>query len=86
MEKQKKPTLLSIRQQTQIGTEQIAREAGVSVAEAYVVEIGGFTQKDVAARVLAAFVKLSGTHYTLDDIRLHNVPPVPKRSKSAVQS
>ncbi len=69
-----KPTLLSIRQRTRISTEQIAKEAGVSLTEAYVVEIGGFTRKEVAVRVLAAFVKLSGLYYTLDDIRLHNVP------------
>ena len=86
MEKQKKPTLLSIRQQTQISTEQIAQEAQVSLAEVYVVEIGGFARKDVANRVLAAFVKLSGMHYTLEDIRLHNVPPATKQNKSTKQS
>ncbi len=86
MNKQKKPTLLSIRQQTQISTEQIAQEAHVSLAEVYVVEIGGFAQKDVAARVIAAFTRLSGMNYTLDDIRLHNVPPVPKWNKSTGQS
>ena len=72
--KQKKPTLLSIRQRTQISTEQLAEEAGVSLTEVYVVEIGGFVKKEVASRVIAAFVKLSGVYYTLDDIRLHNVP------------
>ncbi len=81
MDQRKKPTLLSIRQQTDISTEQLAREAGVSLAEVYVVEIGGFTKKDIATRVVAAFVKLSGLHYTLDDIRLHNVPSESKQSR-----
>lgn len=86
MDQKKKPTLLSIRQQTNISTEQLAREAGVSLAEVYVVEIGGFAKKDVAARVVAAFVKLSGLHYMLDDIRLHNVPSESKQSKRLKQS
>jgi hypothetical protein len=72
MKAAKKPTLLGIRQQTDITTQQLAHEAGVSLTETYVVEIGGFVQKDIAARVVAAFVKLSGMYYTLDDIRLHN--------------
>ncbi len=80
-----KPTLLSIRQRTRISTEQLAKEAGVSLTEAYVVEIGGFTRKEVAVRVLAAFVKLSGLYYTLDDIRLHNVPSM-SRSRQAMMN
>ena len=80
-----KPTLLSIRQHTRISTEQLAKEAGVSLTEAYVVEIGGFTRKEVAVRVLAAFVKLSGMYYTLDDIRLHNVPST-SRSRQAMMN
>ena len=75
MDRQKKPTLLSIRQRTHISTQQLAREAGVSLTETYVVEIGGFTHEDVAKKVIAAFVRLSGMDYTLDDIRLHNMPP-----------
>ncbi len=85
MSKEKKPTLLSIRQRTRISTEQLAKEAGVSLTEAYVVEIGGFTRKEVAVRVLAAFVKLSGLYYTLDDIRLHNVPST-GRSRQAMMN
>jgi predicted transcriptional regulator len=74
MDRKKKPTLLSIRQHTQISSQQLAKEAGVSLTETYVVEIGGFTHEDVAKKVIAAFVKLSGMYYMLDDIRLHNVP------------
>ncbi len=76
MDRKKKPTLLSIRQHTQISTQQLAKEADVSLTETYVVEIGGFTHEDVARKVIAAFVKLSGVYYTLNDIRLHNVPPM----------
>ena len=68
-----KPTLLSLRHQTKITTQDIAQEAGVSISEAYVVEIGGFADREVAEKVIRAFSRLSGTEYTLDDIRLQNV-------------
>ncbi len=84
--KEKKPTLLSIRQRTQISTEQLAQVAGVNLTEAYVVEIGGFVQKDIARRVIAAFVKLSGMYYTLDDIRLHNVPSTSRYRQVTINS
>lgn len=70
----KKPTLLSIRKRTDITTEQLALAAGVTLSQAYTVEIGGFVHTDVAQKVIKAFVQLSGIYYTLDDIRLHNVP------------
>ncbi len=74
---ERKPTLLSIKQRTQrhITTEQLAKEAGVTLGQAYTVEIGGFVARDIAERVIAAFTKLTGMHYTLDDIRLQNVSP-----------
>ncbi len=78
----KKPTLLSIRQQTKITTQEIAQQAGVSLTETYVVEIGGFADRAIAEKVLRAFSQLSGTAYTLDDIRLQNVStPVAQRSQ-----
>jgi hypothetical protein len=78
--KTKKPTLLSLRQQTKITTQELAQQARVSLTEAYVVEIGGFAEREVAERVLAAFSRLSGTAYTLDDVRLQNVStPVAQR-------
>jgi len=74
---ERKPTLLSIRQQhTHITTEQLAEEAGMSLGQTYTVEIGGFTTKDTAVQVLAAFRRLSGKAYTLDEIRFQNTPPI----------
>lgn len=70
---EKKPTLLSIKHRTGITTEQLATEAGVTLGQAYTVEIGGFVDREVAERVLNAFTKLTGLHYTLDDIQLQNV-------------
>jgi len=74
---ERKPTLLSIKHRAhlRVNTEQLASEAGVTLGQAYTVEIGGFVDIDIAERVVAAFVRLTGTHYTLDDIQLQNVPP-----------
>lgn len=71
---EKKPTLLSIKQRTGITTEQLAIEAGVTLGQAYTVEIGGFVDREIAERVLKAFTKLTGLQYNLDDIQLQNVP------------
>ncbi len=82
MNKTKKPTLLGLRQHTNITTQDLAQQAGVSLTEAYVVEIGGFANRAIAEKVLRAFSQLSGTLYTLDDIRLQNVStPVAQRSR-----
>jgi len=83
MDRKKKPTLLRLRQKTSITTQQVALEAGVSLTEAYVVEIGGFVDREIAEKVITAFSRLSGTHYTLHDIRLHNVSP-PAFSKAGI--
>jgi hypothetical protein len=70
-----------LRQQTRITTQELAREAGVSLRDAYIVEIGGFVERQIAEQVINAFSRLSGTSYTLDAIRLQNVStPVARRS------
>jgi DNA-binding XRE family transcriptional regulator len=69
----KKPTLLSLRQKTAITTQELAQKAGVSLTEVYIVEIGGFSNRMIAEKVISAFSLLSGMRYTLNDIRLQNV-------------
>ncbi len=84
MQKTNKPTLLSLRQRTTITTQDLAQKAGVSLTQAYIVEIGGFAEKAVAEKVIAAFSLLSGMRYTLNDIRLQNVStPVAQRAALA---
>jgi hypothetical protein len=79
----KKPTLLSIRQRTNITTKRLAHVADVSLTEAYMVEIGGFVDRVTAQKVITAFSWLSGTHYTLDDIRIQNVPSSQRSSQKS---
>ena len=73
MTKTRKPTLLSLRLRTTITTQEVAEQADVSLTQAYVVEIGGFADREVAEKVVRAFSALSGMPYTLDDIRIQNV-------------
>lgn len=84
MDTTKKPTLLSLRQQTTITTQELAQKAGVSLTQTYIVEIGGFADRTIAEKVIAAFSLLSGMRYTLNDIRLQNVStPVAQRAALA---
>ena len=84
MDMTKKPTLLRLRQRTTITTQDLAQQAGVSLTEAYIVEIGGFADRAIAEKVVVAFSHLSGTRYTLNDIRLQNVStPVTQRARFA---
>jgi hypothetical protein len=78
----KKPTLLSIRLRTAITTQQLAKAASVGSTETYLVEIGGFVERAIGEKVIAAFSLLSGTTYTLDDIRFQHVStPVPQHKE-----
>jgi hypothetical protein len=79
----KKPTLMSLRQRTNITTKRLAYVADVSLTEAYMVEIGGFVDRETAQKVITAFSWLSGTHYTLDDIRIQNVPSSQRSSQKS---
>ncbi len=84
MNTMQKPTLLSLRQHTTITTQDVAQKAGVSLTEAYIVEIGGFADRKIAEKVLSAFSLLSGMQYTLNDIRLQNVStPIAQRARLA---
>ena len=83
MDETQKPTLLSIRQHTSISTQRLAHVAGVSLTEAYLVDIGGYVDKETAQKVIMAFSGLSGTHYTLDDIRIQKVPSLQRSSQKS---
>ena len=70
-------TLLEIKRTTDITTKAIAERARLPIADVFTVETGGFSSREIAQRVLAAFNQLSGMQVRLDDISVHqtNVPP-----------
>jgi hypothetical protein len=65
-------TLLEIKRKTNITTQDLAQQAQLPVADVFTVEAGGFTSRDKASRVLAAFNHLSGMRLNLDDIVRQN--------------
>lgn len=65
--------LLEIRRETPVTTQDLAQQAGLSIADVFVVETGGFTSHAIATRVLAAFNHLSGMHLNLSDIVIQSV-------------
>lgn len=71
-----KPTLLSIRQKTTVTSIQLAEVAGLSLGQAYTVEIGGFTDEMNTQKVLDAFEKLTGQKLHLSDIRINSTASI----------
>jgi hypothetical protein len=65
-----KQTLLSIKRKTNVTTKAIAERAHLSIAEVFIVEMGGPISREKAQKVVAAFNQLSGMHITVDDIRI----------------
>jgi hypothetical protein len=67
-----KQTLLEIKRRTNVTTKDIAERARLPIADVFVVETGGFSSKEKAQQVLAAFNHLSGMQVALEDIRLQD--------------
>ncbi|GCE20889.1 hypothetical protein [Dictyobacter kobayashii] len=79
-----KPTLLELRRNTTITSEQLAHESGVTLAQSYAVEIGGFVDEHVARTVMSTFSRLTHQHVTLNDIRWrHPVAWIPSSRRRA---
>lgn len=66
-----KETLLAIRRTTHITTQDLARQAHLPIADVFAVEIGGYTSREKAQRVVRAFNRLSGMGIGVEDIRIH---------------
>jgi hypothetical protein len=69
---ERKPTLLQLRRFYNITSDQLARAAGLPLYQSYTVEVGGFTSKHIAERVLFAFSRLVRRRFTLADIYIIN--------------
>jgi hypothetical protein len=67
----RKPTLLELRRKHNITSSQLATAANIPLYQSYTVEVGGFTKKDIAEKVLAAFSTLTKKRFTLSDIYVH---------------
>ncbi|HTI14747.1 MAG TPA: hypothetical protein VL461_09290 [Dictyobacter sp.] len=70
---ERKPTLLQLRRYYNITSDQLARAAGLPLYQSYIVEVGGFTSRHIAERVLLAFSRLVRRRFTLTDIHIVNM-------------
>jgi hypothetical protein len=68
---ERKPTLLELRRRYNITSSQLAKTANIPLYQSYTVEVGGFTHKVIAEKVVAAFSSLVKKRYTLSDIYVH---------------
>jgi len=72
---QEKPAFQHIRQKAktkdgqQITRQDIATLSGLSIGEAYVIDIGGYSSKQKIYKALEAFRKLTGRMLTIDDVK-----------------
>ena len=78
MTAEKKPTLLQVRRHHHLTTKEVADLAGVPLRIAYLMEIGGITEREDVQKILAALASLTQQVYTVDDfsnIRIRLVQP-----------
>lgn len=75
--KKQLPTLMQLRKEynknrTDILTsKQLAKSAGVSLADEFQMEIGGWVSKEDAIKILKAFSIKVGQQYTIHDVSFH---------------
>jgi hypothetical protein len=73
----KKPTLRQLSlaynrgNKNPISSSDLAKAANVPLSHSYAVEVGGFTQREIAYKVLQAFSHLVGFHFNLSDIQVY---------------
>jgi hypothetical protein len=78
-----KPTLMQLRKAYNqdradiLTSRQLAEYAGVSLADEFQMEIGGWVSEETALKILHAFSIKTGQRYTLDQISIHIKTPRP---------
>jgi hypothetical protein len=83
MTTENKPTLMQVRRKASLTTREVADLAGVPLRVAYLMEIGGMTEREDVQKILAALGTLTQRTYTVEDlsevnIRLVKPAPAPK--------
>lgn len=69
-----RPRFLTLRRESGLTSEQVAKEARLSLSDEYRAEIGCAIEPTVAARILAAFSTLTGKAWTMQETAI-NVRP-----------
>lgn len=66
-----KPTLMQVRRDHGLQSQELANHAGVPLRIEYQAEIGALITIDEAERILHALSHLTGTHYSLDSVSIN---------------
>lgn len=66
-----RPRFLTLRRESGFTSEQVAREAQLSLSDEYRAEIGSAIEPEIAARVLAAFSTLTGKVWTMQETAIN---------------
>lgn len=61
------PRFLMVRRESGLTSERVAQEAGLSLADEYGAELGNAMEPAVAEHLLAAFSRLTGRAWTLQE-------------------
>jgi hypothetical protein len=59
------------RRESGLTSEQVAEAAGLALAEEYRAEIGCVVESEVATRLLAAFSRLTGRNWTMEEAAIN---------------
>ena len=66
-----RPRFLTLRRESGLTSEEVAREAQLSLSDEYRAEIGSAIEPEIAARVLAAFSTLTGKVWTMQETAIN---------------
>lgn len=67
MQIHERPRFLLIRRASGLTSEHVAQEAGLSLSEEYRAELGNAVEPEVAERLVAAFSRLTGKDWTVQE-------------------
>ena len=71
MNRDERPRFLTLRRESGLTSEQVAKEARLSLSDEYRAEIGSAIEPEIAARVLAAFSTLTGKVWTMQETAIN---------------
>lgn len=71
MNRDERPRFLTLRRESGLTSEQVAKEARLSLSDEYRAEIGSAVEPEIAARVLAAFSTLTGKVWAMQETAIN---------------
>jgi len=66
-----RPRFLTLRRESGLTSEQVAKEARLSLSDEYRAEIGSAIEPEIATRILTAFSTLTGKAWTMQETAIN---------------